>query len=50
MNGGRLLRRLFLVTVIQSYLGGGLRRPDGGEVRGGAVAFSWVVQGKLTDD
>jgi hypothetical protein len=38
------------VTVIQSDLRGGLRRPDGGEVGGGAVTFSWVVRRRLADD
>jgi len=37
------------MTVIQSDLGGGLRKHNGGEIerkaRGGGVAFSWVVRG-----
>jgi hypothetical protein len=50
MDSGGLRRRLFLVTVIQGDLGGGLRRPDRGEVGGGAVAFSWVIRRRLMDD
>jgi hypothetical protein len=45
-----LWRRLFLVTVIQGDLRGRLRRPNGGEMGGKAVGFSWVVPGRLTDD
>jgi hypothetical protein len=47
---GGLWRRLFLVTVIQGDLRGGLRRPDGGEIGGGATAFSWVVRRRLMED
>jgi len=40
--------------LIQSNLGGGLRRPNGGEIggraHGGGVAISWVVWGRLADD
>jgi hypothetical protein len=39
------------MIVIQSDLGGGLRRPNGGKIvgraRGAGVAFSWVVRGRL---
>lgn len=35
---------LFIVSKIQSYLGSGLRRPNGGEMGGRGVAFSRVVR------
>ena len=35
MYDSGLRRMLFLVTVIQSYLGGGLRRRNGREIGGG---------------
>jgi len=41
------------MTMIQSDLGGRLRRPNGGQIGGrargggGGVALSWVFQGRL---
>ena len=56
MYTDRLRKRcFFLVIVIQRHLGGGLRRRNGGKIRGrarrgGGVAFSWSVRGRVTDD
>ena len=34
-------KRLFLMTAIKSDLGGGLRRPNGGEIGGRAASWWW---------